>query len=330
MRFGAFVPQGWRLDLVGIDQANHWETMTSVAKAIEASGYESLWVYDHFHTVPVPTQEVTYEAWTLMSALAAVTDTVRLGQMCTCNSYRPPGYLAKVASSIDVISGGRVEMGIGAGWYEHEYQGYGYDFDKPSIRIGRLREAVEIMQALWTEDEVSYDGKHYQLDGAICQPKPVQDPHIPLWIAGGGEQLTLNVAARNAQYTNFGGGSPEEFTHKSEVLKGHCDDVGRPFDEITRSVNFNVICAETEAEVQEGLDRAKAHFVPFVGEDRAEKMLEGNYLKQGTAGTPEQLVEALSKWGDAGMDYAIAYFPEAAYDTSGLELFAREVIPALA
>ena len=329
MRFGAFVPQGWRLDLVGIDRSDHWGTMVDVAKIIESSGYESLWVYDHFHTVPVPTQEVTYEAWTLMSALAVVTDTVRLGQMCTCNSYRPPAYLAKVAASIDAISNGRVEMGIGAGWYEHEYKGYGYPFDKPSVRIGRLREAVEIMQALWTEDEVSYDGKHYQLDGAICQPKPVQDPHIPLWIAGGGEQLTLNVAARHAQYTNFGGASPDEFVHKSEVLRGHCDDVGRDFAEITRTVNFNVICGETESEVQERLDWTKAHFTPYVGEERSERMLENNFLDQGMAGTPEQLVEALSRWGDAGMEYAIVYFPDAAYDTSGLELFARTVIPEM-
>ena len=302
--------------------------MVDIAKLIESSGYESLWVYDHFHTVPIPTQEVTYEAWTLMSALAAVTDTVRLGQMCTCNSYRPPSYLAKVAASIDVISAGRVEMGIGAGWYEHEYKGYGYPFDKPSVRIGRLREAVEIMQAMWTEDEVTYDGKHYQLDGAICQPKPVQDPHIPLWIAGGGEQLTLNVAARHAQYTNFAG-TPEQFTHKSNVLRGHCEDVGRDFGEITRSANFNVICAETETEVQERLEWTKAHYVPFVGQERAQKMIQSNLLDGGMAGTPEQLIETLSTWSDVGMEYAIVYFTDAAYDTSGLELFARDVIPAL-
>ncbi len=328
MRFGAFVPQGWRLDLVGIDQAEHWNTMVDVAKVIESSGYESLWVYDHFHTVPVPTQEVTYEAWTLMAALAAVTDTVRLGQMCTCNSYRPPAYLAKVATSIDTISNGRLEMGIGAGWYEHEYKGYGYGFEKPSIRIGRLREAVEIMQALWTEDEVSYDGEHYQLDGAICQPKPVQDPHIPLWIAGGGEQLTLNVAARHAQYTNFGN-SLDEFVHKSNVLEGHCSDVDRDFGDIVRTSNFNVICAETEAAVEETLGWVRAHLTPFVGADRAEKIVQSNFVDGGTAGTPEQIVETLSGWRDAGMEYGIGYFPEAAYDTAGLELFARTVIPEL-
>ena len=140
MRFGCFIPQGWRLDLVGIGSEQQWPTMRSVARTIEDSGYESLWVYDHFHTVPVATQEVTYEAWTLMAALAAATETVRLGQMCTCNSYRPPSYLAKAAATIDVISGGRVEMGIGAGWYEGEYNGYGYEFPKASVRIGMLRE----------------------------------------------------------------------------------------------------------------------------------------------------------------------------------------------
>ena len=151
MKFGAFVPQGWRLDLAGIDTAQHWPTMSSIASTIEASGYESLWVFDHFHTFPVPTQEVTYEAWSLMAALAATTTTVRLGQMCTCNSYRHPAYLSKVAASIDVISGGRVEMGIGAGWYEHEYKGYGIEFAKASVRLGRLRESVEIMRRMWTE-----------------------------------------------------------------------------------------------------------------------------------------------------------------------------------
>ena len=326
MRFGAFVPQGWRLDLVGIDQADHWDTMASVAKTIEASGYESLWVYDHFHTVPVPTQEVTYEAWTLMAALAIATTTVRLGQMCTCNSYRPPSYLAKVAASIDVISGGRVEMGIGAGWYEHEYDGYGYPFPKPSVRIGMLREGVEIMRRMWTEDEVNYQGEYYTLKGAICRPHPVQQPHIPFWVAGGGEKLTLNVAARYAAYTNFGQ-SLDEFVHKSEVLRGHCVDVGRDFDTIIRSTNFSTICEETEAAVEDRLGWIKDHYRPFVSEDRLDGI---DAMYRPMAGTPEQLIEKLRPHIEAGMGYAIMQFAEAAYDTTGIELFAREVIPALA
>ena len=295
-----------------------------MAKKIEDLGYESVWVYDHFHTVPVPTQEATYEAWTLMAALAATTETVRLGQMCTCNGYRPPAYLAKVAASIDAISGGRLEMGIGAGWYEHEYNGYGYPFPKASVRIGELGEAVEIMKRMWTEEEASFEGKYYKLDGAICQPKPVQRPHIPFWIAGGGEKLTLNVAARYASYTNFAQ-TVEEFEHKSNVLAGHCRDVGTDFSAITRSTNFNVVCEQTESDVDDRIEWIKDKYRPYVTEDRLDA-LEKMYRRM--AGTPEQLIERLQPWADAGMSYAIVYFYEAAYDTSGLELFAREVIPA--
>ncbi|MDF1595543.1 MAG: LLM class F420-dependent oxidoreductase [Acidimicrobiia bacterium] len=326
MRFGTFIPQGWRLDLVGIPDEEQWPTMVRVAKEIEQSGFESAWVYDHFHTVPKPTQEPTYEAWTLMAALAAVTDTVRLGQMCTCNSYRPPSYLAKVAATIDVISGGRLEMGIGAGWYEHEYAGYGYEFPKPSVRIGMLREGVEIMRRMWTEDAVDFDGKYYQLAGAISQPKPIQEPHIPIWIAGGGEQLTLNVAARYADYTNFGG-TVENFTHKSNVLAGHCRAVERDFAEITRSTNFNVIVGETESDVGDKLDWHRDHYTPLIGEKQAERTL-GNFTGQGgLVGTPEQIVDELRRWEAAGMDYAILYFADLAYDASSLELFARQVVP---
>lgn len=325
MRSGAFVPQGWRLDLLDIEKKDHWGTMTRVARTIENSGYESLWVFDHFHTVPVPTQEPTYEAWTLMAALAAVTTKVRLGQMCTCNGYRSPAYLAKVAASIDVISDGRLEMGIGAGWYEHEYDGYGFPFPKPSVRIGELGEAVEIMRRMWTEDEVHFDGRHYQLKGAICQPKPVQQPHIPVWVAGGGEQLTLRIAAQSAAYTNFGN-TLDEFNHKSEILRRHCESLGTDFDAITRSSNFSTVCAPTEKEVAERLDWIENRYARFVPAERAERT-RADFAA--TAGTPEQLVEKLRPWKEAGMTYGIHYFAEAAYDTSGLELFAAEVIPAL-
>jgi F420-dependent oxidoreductase-like protein len=326
MRFGAFVPQGWRLDLAGIDPSAHWEVMSNAARRIEAAGFESLWVYDHFHTVPAPTQEVTYEAWSLLAALAAVTGKVRLGQMCTCNTYRQPSYLAKVAASIDVISGGRVEMGIGAGWYEHEHDGYGYPFLSPAQRIGMLREGVEIMKAMWTRDVVDYEGSHYRLKGGICSPKPVQKPHIPVWIAGGGEQLTLRLAARHAQYTNFGE-DLDVFIHKSQVLESHCDDVGTAFDSIVRSSNFNIVCAETEAEVAERIHWVEARMSQYVPEERAARQAR---LYKSESGTPEQIVAGLSKWREQGLDYAIVYFPDAAYGGASLDLFAREVMPALA
>jgi len=324
MRFGAFVPQGWRMDLVGIPVEQQWEAIRSVAATIEGAGYESLWVYDHFHTVPVPSQEATHEAWTLMAALAASTTRVRLGQMCTCVAYRPPAYLAKVAATIDVISGGRLEMGIGAGWYRHEYEGYGYQFPRPAVRIGQLREAVEIMRRMWTEPEVHYQGKHYQLAGAICQPPPVQKPHIPIWVAGGGEQLTLRVAAAHANYTNFGP-TVEDFARRSEILAAHCREAGTDFEAIVRSANRFVVCRGTEKEVQEALDRVKDRYRRVVSEEQAEQAAA---LYREMAGTPEQLVERLRPWAAAGVGYAIVYFPNAAYDPSEIELFAREVIPA--
>ncbi len=327
MQFGAFVPQGWRITLSGIPIDQHWPTMFAVADDIERLGYDSLWVYDHFHTVPEPTQEVTYEAWTMMAALAVSTDTVRLGQMCTCNTYRPPSYLAKVASNIDVLSGGRLEMGIGAGWYEHEHDGYGYEFKSPGGRLGMLREGVEIMKAMWTEDVVDYDGEYYTLKGAINQPKGVQKPHIPLWIAGGGEKVTLNIAARHAQYTNFGGDDLEVFRHKSEVLAGHCADVGTDFGAITRSANFNILCAQDETGVAEKKAWYRDHLEKYVSERGSDRFVN---MYENTSGTPEQIVDTLREFEKAGMTYAIVNFADVAYDRSSLELFAREVIPALA
>lgn len=320
-----FVPQGWRLDLAGIASQEQWPTMLGVAQAAEAAGYESVWVYDHFHTVPIATDEVTHEAWTLMGALAVTTKKVRLGQMCTCNGYRPPSYLAKVAATVDVLSGGRLEMGIGAGWYEEEYLAYGYPFPRPAVRIGELAEAVEIMQRMWTEDEVHFNGKHYQLAGAICQPRPVQKPHIPFWVAGGGEQLTLKVAAQYAAYTNFGD-NLEEFVEKSEKLAEHCANLGRDFDEIVRSSNFNVTCAPTEQALKDRQEWMRDHYSALLPPARVERTLR-NY--EAFAGTPEQLVKKFRPWVDAGLSYGIFYFADAAYDRAGFELFAKEVVPNL-
>ena len=327
MRFGLFIPQGWRLDLVGIEPAKHWATMLEIAQLAEQSTYESIWVYDHFHTVPVPTDEVTYEAWSLMAAFAAATERVRLGQMCTCMSYRNPAYLAKVAATIDVISGGRVEMGIGGGWYEHEWRAYGYGFPSAGERLGRLDEGVQIMRQLWSTGTATLDGRYYQVDGAISRPLPLQEHGVPLWIAGGGERKTLRTAAEYAQYTNFAN-TPEEFTRKSEILAGHCRDIGTDFDAIVRSANFNVIVGETAAEAQERLERILARFRPFLDTTQLGD-LERQLSNEPLVGTPEQIVEKLNEMQRLGMTYAITYFPEAAYDRSGIDLFTRQVMPAV-
>lgn len=328
MRFGAFIPQGWRFDLVGIAPAKQWQVMHSLASHLEAGAWESLWVYDHFHTTPVPSKEATHEAWTLMSAFAASTERIRLGQMCTCMAYRNPAYLAKVAATIDLISGGRVEMGIGAGWYEHEWRAYGYGFPAAPERLGMLREGVEVMRQAWSTGEATLDGKYYQIDGAIVQPQPLQDGGIPLWVAGGGEKVTLKIAAKAANYTNFTG-TLEDFIHKSEVLRGHCDKLGRDFSEITRSSNFNTIVGETEAEAADRLNAVIARLEPHIGAERAAHA-RADYEASPGFGTPEQVAERLAERAKHGLGYAIHYFPEFAYDRSGVELFERTVMRELA
>ncbi|MGK8500764.1 LLM class F420-dependent oxidoreductase [Nocardia asiatica] len=329
MRFGIFVPQGWRLDLVGIDPADQWGVMRDLAQRADANPvWESLWVYDHFHTVPVPTEEATHEAWTLMSAFAAATSRVRLGQMCTAISYRNPAYLAKVAATVDLISGGRVEMGIGGGWYEHEWRAYGYGFPSAGERLGRLDEGVQIFRQAWTTGSATLDGKYYQVDGAIVRPLPLQEGGIPLWVAGGGEKKTLRIAAKYARYTNFGA-DPTEFTRKSEILRAHCAEVGTDFDAIVRSSNFNVAIGSTEAEVEERLATLAARLTPVLGAAPAKSYVAQLHDGGAATGTPDQIIEKLRRVRDLGLGYAILNFPEAAYDTSGIELFEREVIPAL-
>ncbi|MFC4628885.1 TIGR03560 family F420-dependent LLM class oxidoreductase [Promicromonospora alba] len=348
MRFGLFIPQGWRLDLVDIPPADQWASMLSLVHRAEnqAAGeavpggefaWESAWVYDHFHTVPAVTTEATHEAWTLMAAFAAATQRIRLGQMCTCMAYRNPAYLAKVASTVDTVSGGRVEMGIGAGWYEHEWRAYGYGFPSAGERLRALDEGVQIMANMWrTGSSGTFEGKQYQVDGALCYPQPLQQlpvgdggaevPSIPLWIAGGGEKKTLRIAAQHAQYTNFDG-RPEGFVHKSSVLEAHCKELGRDFGEITRSANYNVVIGENEAEVAERLGWIEAHLRKWVPE-KADQEID-TWRTGLLVGTPEQIVERLQDMRSRGLEYAITYFQEAAYDQTGLELFEKQVIPEL-
>jgi len=327
VRFGTFIPQGWRFDLVGIDPADHWEVMSGLAQRADAGPWESLWVYDHFHTTPVPSEEATHEAWTLMAAFAASTSRIRLGQMCTCMGYRNPAYLAKVAATIDIVSGGRVEMGIGGGWYQHEWEAYGYGFPEVPQRLAMLREGVDIMRQAWTTGTATLDGTYYQVDGAIVRPLPLQEGGIPMWVAGGGEKVTLKIAAQYAQYTNFSG-TLEDIDRRSAALRGHCDALGRDFDSITRSSNFNTIIGATEQEARERLEVVKARLLPHLGEAGVER-IEHEYTSSPAFGSVEQVVERLAERQAHGITYAIHYFPEAAYDLSGVELFEREVIPAL-
>jgi F420-dependent oxidoreductase-like protein len=316
LTFGVFVPQGWKMELASIeDPQAKWAKAVEVAKLAEDLGLDSLWVYDHFHNVPKPAHETMFECWTTVAAISQVTSRIKLGQMVGCAPYRTPSLLAKITSNIDVMSGGRLIWGIGAGWYEHEFKGYGYPFLKASDRIAVLRETVEIVKGMWTEADFSYAGKHFQLEGAQCDPKPVQQPHPQVLIGGGGEQLTLRVVARHADAANFGG-KPHEWQHKAEVLQQHCKDVGRDYDEIQKTISGEIFIREDESEIEAGGTRSMWG-EPF------ESWREGNLV-----GTPEQVAEKIKAYIDLG---CTGFYPWCSDypDTETVRLFAEKVIPEL-
>lgn len=316
LTFGVFIPQGWKMELSSIeDPQAKWAKAVEVAVLAEDLGLDSLWVYDHFHNVPVPAHEAMFEAWTTLAAISQRTSRIKLGQMVGCAPYRNPGLLAKITSNIDVISGGRLIWGVGAGWYDHEFNGYGYPFPKPAERIAVLRETVEIVKAMWSEPDVTYEGVHFQLHGAQCDPKPLQQPHPQILIGGGGEQLTLRVVARLADASNFGG-KPHEWAAKAEVLKGHCAAVGRDCDEIQKTWSPEIFIRETEAEVRAAGSRS------FWGEP-VESWTEGNLV-----GTPEQVAEKIQRYVDLG---CTGFYPWCSDypETETVRLFAERVVPQL-
>ena len=193
--------------------------------------------------------------------------------------------------------------------------------------MARLDEGVQIMREAWRSGRVSFEGKHYHVDGAIVAPKPLQPGGLPLWIAGGGEKVTLKIAAKYAQYTNFTA-APEDFVHKSEVLAGHCREVGTDFGAIVRSANVNAVLGDSEADVQRRLGRIRDRQAGVCGDAAADAMMSMPQAPGNATGTPAQVIETLTALRDLGCEYVICYFPEAAYDRSGVELFERDVIPA--
>jgi F420-dependent oxidoreductase-like protein len=291
MRFGVFVPQGWKMDLVEIaDPVEQYEAMTAVAKAADAGPWDSIWVYDHFHTVPEPTINSVFECWTATSTLARDTSRVNIGQMVGCNGYRQPSLYAKIASTVDVASHGRLYAGIGAGWYEHEWKAYGYEWTDIPPRMAAFREAVQIVHKMWTEERPVFQGKHYSIDGPINQPKGVRTPHPSFWIGGGGEKVTLKLVAQYANACNVGGGDPELISRKLDILRGHCETVGRDYADIIKSTTLELDLTESSADT----------------------------------------IARIEKMAEAGADYLIVYIPRVAYDHEPLQRFAAEVIPQFA
>lgn len=308
-RFGIFVPQGWRMDLVGIgDPIAQWEAMTDVARAADAGSWDSIWLYDHFHTVPVPSAETTFECWTATAALARDTHRVNIGQMVGCNGYRSPALYAKIASTVDVASHGRLYAGIGAGWYEHEWKAYGYEWPTLKDRMGAFAEGVEIISRMWTEDAVQFDGRHYHLDKPINEPKGVRKPHPSLWIGGGGERVTLRLVAQYGDAANIGAGDPDTIRAKTAILRGHCERLGRDYDSIIKSTNLNVFPLEPGDDPQRATEAARAG-APY---DR--------FSRQTIVAAPEEIAARVEAALSAGADYVIFYVPGVAHD---LDLVAR-------
>jgi alkanesulfonate monooxygenase SsuD/methylene tetrahydromethanopterin reductase-like flavin-dependent oxidoreductase (luciferase family) len=221
--------------------------------------------------------------------------------------------LAKITSTVDVISGGRLEWGIGAGWYENEYRSYGFDFPSPKERIGMLRESVEIVRSMWSESETTYKGEYYEVSRANCDPKPLQLPHPPIWIGGGGEQLTLRVVARHADCSNFGG-DPAQWAHKRDVLRTHCDGVGRDLDEIRMTWSPEVLIVDTEADLS-----ATGH--PNLRGDNSER-----WRAQNLVGTCEQVAEKIQTYVDLGCRGFIPWCADYP-GTETLDALATEVMP---
>ena len=299
MKIGAMVPQGWRMDLHEIKPEQQWDTIIEASARIEKLNYASVWVYDHFHTVPSPTQDPTFECWSLMAALSQVTENVRIGQMCTCNSYRNPAYLTKVASTIDSMSGGRLEFAIGAGWYDQEYKAYGYDYPSAGVRLKMLEEALQIYIAMTTQDKASFEGDYYKIKDAINQPKPLQKPYPPLWVCGGGEKVTLKLLAKYGDYGNWDV-DVEGFVHKSKILKTHCEEQNRNYSDIKKTLHTNVIIGNNEKDLDAKINK----IVDVTG------IPKEMYIDRPLVGVKEKVFDTIEEFSSVECEYLIAYIPD--------------------
>ncbi|MDL2334795.1 MAG: TIGR03560 family F420-dependent LLM class oxidoreductase [Chloroflexota bacterium] len=227
MKIGVIVPQGWTGEYKGWNAVDAWQRTRAVAKQAEALGFESIWLFDHFHTVPRPTLEITFEAFTSLAALAAETSRVRLGHIVLCAAYRNPALTTKMISTLDAISAGRAELGLGAGWKRDEWRAYGYGFPDAPERLAILKDTLEVARAMMSDDRATYSGKHLHVDGAINVPKPVQQPRVPIVVGGNGPNVTWRLAARYADELNLDGLTPAEVKDALPIIRARCAEIGR-------------------------------------------------------------------------------------------------------
>jgi F420-dependent oxidoreductase-like protein len=306
----------------------------------EKLDFDSLWLYDHFLPVSAKYSEPMLECLTTLAALTSETKNLRLGTLVLCNSYRHPSVLAKIGATLDVISNGRLEFGIGAGWKKDEYQAYGIPFPDASIRIRQLREAVRIIKRMWMEDKATFKGKYYSIMNTICEPKPIQKPHPPIWIGGQGEKLMLKVVAELADGCNFMKVTPKEYEQKLEVLKRHSLACRRNMDEIQKSFTASLLIANDQQRVEKLARRYIQNQFSFRGLSKAirhprrtfsfvnEFLLSPKTTRYGIVGTPEQCIDQIKEYNKLGVTYFMLHFPDMP-DLTSLRLFAQRVMPTL-
>lgn len=213
---------------------SNYDSIKKIAQDCESLGYDSIWAMDHFMWGFNEAGSV-FEAWTLLTALATETKSIKLGPLVACNSFRNPTLTAKIAATLDVISKGRLIFAYGAGWKDSEYRAYGFPFEDPVTRVKKMKEGITLIKKLWTEERISFKGEFYEANNAVCKPKPMQKPHPPIMIGGGGEKYTLKIAAEIGDIWDRWGASIEEYRRKVNILQEHCDNIGRSMDDIELS-----------------------------------------------------------------------------------------------
>ena len=297
MRLSLFLPTGTSSEFPGSeDPVAAFGTILDVARTAEECGFHALWAPDHFVPFGGGPDHV-FEVWTTLAALARETSRIRLGQMVTANGYRNPALQAKMASTLDVLAGGRFTFGVGAGWFEQEYAAFGYDFPPAPERLRQLRESLQVVHAMWSGSSATFEGRHYRVQSLTTRPTGVQTPHVPIMVAGGGEKVTLRLVAEFADYCNVQE-PPDEVARKYGVLARHCADVGRDFSEITKTATGYCILADSDAEAQ-------ALLPPW-----ASMVFPGNLAEYGLIGTVETIRERLAVWERAGVDELIVGFQQ--------------------
>jgi F420-dependent oxidoreductase-like protein len=312
------------------DESLNFERMKDVTRVCERLGYESIWAPDHLMTGD---SLQTLEVWTVLAGLSQVTETMRLGTLVDCTTHRNPALLAKIAATLDIMSNGRVDLGIGAGWNGYEQLAYGLPWEEvPKARIQRLVEAVKIIRGMWTNDRFTFKGKYYSVNEAACLPKPIQKPSPKILIGGKGEKLLLRAVARYADAWNIDELTTEDYAHKLQVIKEHCSSVGTDYNKIEKTLEMYVLVSDKPEQQQRLVDWTNSHIATSPERKRLGKqpfsVKMEDIKKEYIFGSVEEVTERFAEYIKIGVQRFMIYFMD--YPTLNSILpFAKEVVPSL-